>query len=838
MADTSPGPSVGGGGSRVCCASLERIAAHLPGVIYQFLLRPDGSVAFPYASPGLHRAFGVDPADIGRDASSVFSRVHPADLDPLRRSIRESAAALSVWSQEFRVVEADGTARWLAARSTPERLGDGSTLWHGFVQDVTERKRDEQRLRRLAVISDRTRDGLVLTDPGGRVEWVNAAFTRITGYDAEEVVGRKPGRLLQGPRTDPQTVDHMRERLAARDGFHVQIVNYRKDGEPYWCDIDAQPLYDDEGRLAHFVAVERDVSDRVEADATIREQGSRLKALLRSIPDLVFFKDRGGTYLGCNPAFERFVGREESQVIGLRDTDLFDREVAHGFRERDRLAMSAGRPMENEEWVDYPDGGRRLLSTHKAPLVPIDGGEPVGLVGISRDITDRHEAEQKLRALAERDTLTGLVNRQVLRRRTDAALRRARDAGPEVAMLFFDLDRFKSVNDTSGHEAGNALLRSVADRLRAVLRPGDTAARLGGDEFAVLLAPAQGLPAVEALAERLLGAIEQRHAVDGQQLFTSASIGIVHGVNGYADAEEMLRDADAAMYQAKAAGRGRYRVFDAEMHIRALRRARLERDLRAAAFDDQMWMCYQPIVGLEDGRVRGFEALLRWEHPELGGISPAEFIPIAEETGAIVELGRWVLDAACGQLAAWRQRFGDVAGAMNVNVSRRQLLSPGFERTVVQTLTAHGLDSRWLELEVIESAIVDDRVEIEPAVNRLRDLGVRVAIDDFGTGLSSLSALHRIPADTLKIDRSFIREMAGDTDRTAVVQAVIALADTFGLDVVAEGVESMDHVVRLQALGCPKAQGYWFARPMAADDATRLLAEGGLRSGGAIGHAA
>lgn len=947
---------------QTCCREqvdrcLDEITPHLPGVVYQFLLNPDGSCSMPYASGKLMDIFGVRPEDVRNDASAIFNFVHPDDLDRLWQSTLASARQLTPWQMEFRAFDAQGEIRWLCGNGSPTRTHDGGTLWHAFLTDVTEHKLREARAGQLAMIADRSRNGVVLADAEGRIEWINAGFTRITGYELDEVRGRRPGQVLQGPDTDRATIVEMGRQLARGEGFAVEVLNYRKSGEAYWSQVEVQPLHDEHGTLTHFMGIQLDVTERHRDAQTIKQQKTLLTALLASIPDLVFFKDRDGVYLGCNPAFEQFVGRSEQQIIGGTDYDLFPAEVANAFREYDTKMVASGQARSNEEWVDYPDRSKRLLDTLKAPLIHPDHDQPIGLVGVSRDITDRKRAEQqlreseeryslavrgssdgiwdwnlqtrrvyfaprwkqmlglaehevgdhpdewfnriascdlqkfqealddhiegrtesfeaevemthadgtprwmlcratavrnqagkatrlagsiaditqikraqqKLRHLAEHDQLTELANRHRFEQLVNQSIHEVGDGAGrqgDIAVLFFDLDRFKVINDSLGHSTGDELLISVAERVKQQLRPTDAAARVGGDEFVVLLREVRDLATVQQIARRLLDVCQQPHDLDRQQVVADASIGIVFGANGYDNAEQMIRDADAAMYQAKQAGRGRFHVFDASMHDRVLERLSLENALRRARFDRDFQLLYQPIVSLETGRIDGFEALVRWQDPTRGMVRPDQFIPIAEETGLIVPLGRWILRTACRTLARWRQQYGRAALTMNVNLSRRQLLDAELVAFVNQVLVDHHLPAANVELEVTENTIMNDRDSLAGPLEKLRATGVQLAMDDFGTGHSSLSCLHDFPLDVLKIDRSFVANMSARREFTAVVQAIVTLGDHLGLNIVAEGIETQDQMVRLQALGCNQAQGYLFARPLPLAQAEQLLAE-------------
>ena len=449
-------------------------------------------------------------------------------------------------------------------------------------------------------------------------------------------------------------------------------------------------------------------------------------------------------------------------------------------------------------------------------------------------------AEAQARHDAMHDSLTGLSNRAVLLDRIEQCLRRTkREKDFVFALLFLDFDRFKIINDSLGHEVGDQLLISMADRLKGSLRIGDTTSRvdqepdaendnlsvrLGGDEFVILLNGIKNVQDATLVAERIQKSLETPHKIGSHEVTSTASIGIVTSDLEYDSADDMLRDADTAMYRAKAAGRARHQVFDRAMHNEAVVRLELESDLRHALQDEQFRLVYQPIIDLRTGLAAGFEALIRWDHPERGVISPVDFIPIAEETGLIVPIGDWVLLKACQQLKQWQEQFpSDPPLSMNVNISKRQLTQSDLIETIEHVLTTTRIEPRTLNLEITETAIMDSLDEFNPVLQPLRACGVFLCIDDFGTGHSSLSCLHEFPIDVLKIDRAFLDNIKEDREYVAVTQAIVTLAQNLGMGVVAEGVETPEQVAMLQALEADYAQGYYFARPLRPDDAAAFL---------------
>jgi len=475
--------------------------------------------------------------------------------------------------------------------------------------------------------------------------------------------------------------------------------------------------------------------------------------------------------------------------------------------------------------------GERIAWCYSRGHVTVDGfGEPSHVLGVTMDITDRKQLEEKIAHQAFHDPLTGLANRVLFRDRVAHAIARTQRRGSPPAVLFLDLDNFKAVNDSFGHAAGDHLLTEVAGRLGRTLRAAATCARPGGDEFAVLLedAPDGAAPGANAacVAERLLAAFAPPIVVEGTEVFVGVSVGIAVAAAGDT-AEELLRNADLAMYRAKTTGKARYEVFEPTMHAAVRRRLELEAELRRAVEepDGQLVLHYRPIALLATGTVIGFEALVRWRHPSRGLVPPGEFIGIAEETGLVVPLGRWVLREACRQAAAWlRERGPDAALSISVNLSGRQLALPELPDHVEQALAESGLPPQSLVLEMTESTLVDHSRATLDRLWMLRGLGVRLAIDDFGTGYSSLGYLERFPVNLLKIDKAFVDRVGAVGNESPLARAILGLGGALGMRVVAEGIETAAQWQRLRELGCELGQGYYIAKPLPADDAVRMLA--------------
>ena len=549
----------------------------------------------------------------------------------------------------------------------------------------------------------------------------------------------------------------------------------------------------------------------------------RFRSLVSNARDLIVVVDMDGAIRFCSPSVGRVLGHAP---VGWGSSDLFahvhpeDVPQARGLIAQ-TLGAAAGGTRTSELRLRHADGSCR----HFEVLLTNLSVDPAvgGILATFHDISERKAFETELRHQAFYDGLTGLPNRTRVLDLLEQALRRAHRQQQPVAVLFLDLDNFKVVNDSLGHKAGDLLLTNVARRLESCLRASDTAARLGGDEFILLVEGISGPGDARAVADRLAEALRAPFLVEGREVFVTASIGIALSRTGE-DPESLVRTADLAMYQAKSSGKAGYAVFEPQMHVRARRRLEIETDLRRAIDRGELRVCYQPIVRLESGAIEEVEALVRWQHPQRGLVPPSEFIPIAEETGLIVPLGRWVLDHVCRQVRDWQVAGGSAAHLMvSVNLSARQFHDPQLVQDVASILREADLSPSDLKLEITESAAMIEAEATEKVLRALKALGIQLAIDDFGTGYSSLAYLKRFPVDTLKIDRSFVDGLGEDPQDTAIVRSVVALAQALGLSVTAEGVETPVQQAQLRLLGCDHGQGYLFSRPLAADELEHLL---------------
>ena len=569
---------------------------------------------------------------------------------------------------------------------------------------------------------------------------------------------------------------------------------------------------------------------RQTADDALRDSEERFALAVQGANDGLFDWDLRADSIYFSPRWKKMLGHSEHD-IGPSPREWFDR-VHPDDEPTFRRKLSAHLNGESEHFrmehrIRSAENGWIWVLTRGLAVRGPDGA-PSRMAGSQSDITARKKAEEKLQHDALHDDLTGLANRVLFMDRLSVALADVERAGKDTfAVLFFDLDRFKNVNDSLGHPLGDKLLIGIAQRLQECLRPGDTLARIGGDEFAILLNRINDIPAAIHVADRIQELLGMTFSIDGHEVFVTASIGIAHSATGYNSPEEIMRDADTAMYRAKAAGKARYEVFDRDMHQSAVALLKLETELRLGVQNNDFSMHYQPIVDLGSGRIVGFEGLVRWLHPERGIVSPNSFIAIAEETGLIVPLGWWVLEESCRQTCKWQRRFpSDPPLFISVNVSGKLFTKRGIVDRLMGVLEETGLAPESLRLEVTENVVLEHVDIALENLQQLRALGIQLSIDDFGTGYSSLSYLQRFQYDQLKIDRSFVSRLSHGSDSRAIVETILGLASNLGIGVVAEGVETAEQAERLRQMACPHGQGFWFSRPVTATDAGNLLAAG------------
>lgn len=706
-------------------------------------------------------------------------------------------------------------------------------------EDRRGRSAAEGQLRLLESAMQDVREGIFITtvEPGdqpGRVVFANRGWYRMTGYAPEDVVGRSP-RFLGPPWTCDEELARLRADETGEASFQGVDTSVRKDGTSFLLEWHVVPVRCDEGRLTHLVSVQRDVTDRMRAEEALRVSEERYAVAAEGSNDGVWDWDLRSGEVYLSTRWKAMLGCREEEIRGAPSEWLGRIHPADAARVRAELDahLEGDTPhFESEHRVRHRDGDWRWMLVRGLAVRDAEG-HATRIAGSMTDITQHKETEEQLAHGALHDALTGLPNRALLMDRLWHSLGRVRRYPRSlVAVLFIDLDRFKVINDSLGHGVGDRVLVHVARLLETCLRPGDTVARLGGDEFAMVLDDLRDPAEATRVASRIQRELQRPIAVEGREVFITASIGIalagggVYPAAASARPEELLRDADTAMYRAKALGKSRHVVFDSGMHERAVALLQLETDLRRSVERNEFKVLYQPVVSLERGDVVGFEALVRWDHPTRGLVPPSEFVPLAEETGLIVQIGRLVLRESCVQMRRWLDRFGQRRPlTVSVNLSGRQFAQPELLDEIRDVLEETAIDARRLHLEITETVLIENADSAAEMLARLRAMDICVSLDDFGTGYSSLNYLHRFKVDTLKIDKSFVDRIGRDGENAQIVGTIAALATNLGMSIIAEGVETYDQARLLWALKCGQAQGFLFSRPIDAARADALLAE-------------
>lgn len=682
----------------------------------------------------------------------------------------------------------------------------------------TERERTERRFKALV---QHAADLIVVTDRDGRLTYVSPSFEEQLGYAPSFATS-----LLGDDLAHPDDLKALSEqfdnvRLGAGETLACELRIRAADDSWHWFEITVSDLLDDPD-VAGVVSNLHEITDRKASEAALAEAEERFRTSFDEAPIGMVLVSLQGGILRANRAFGKIVGHPQEQLTGLSVQELThpdDREISASWITR-LLAAEVSNYQIEKRYL-HADGRAVWTSLH-ASFVRDPDGNPLYAIGQIEDITERRAMSALMAHAAIHDPLTDLPNRVLFTDRLELALARSLRSSRHVAVVFLDLDHFKLINDSMGHDRGDQLLRAVAERIRASVRPGDTVARFGGDEFTILFEDVADATSAREAADRTLTALNQPFELDEAEVFVSASVGVALSTTGHDTAATLLRNADAAMYRAKERGRAGIELYDQQDDPWTARRLRTGNDLHRALERNEFVLHYQPFVDLHSTTLVGLEALVRWRHPTRGLLAPGEFIDLAEDTGLIVPLGYWVIGEACRQAAEWkelRSRAGQEAWRlmMSINVSPRQLVERNFATRLIEIVDGSGVDRDHILLEVTETTVMRDPDHAIAVLESLRAQGMHICIDDFGTGYSSLSYLKRLPVETIKIDRNFVDGLGRDEEDTAIVKAVIGMADSLRLLCVAEGVETAGQVDALRALGCQVAQGFLFGHPLSAE---------------------
>jgi len=803
---------------------LQRLYANVPLMMGVVELHGDDDILHVSDNPATAAFFGTTPnATQGQLASALGVDVDTRRLwvEHYRKSHQTSCPIRFEYAHET-----PDETRWLEAMVSHIGLepATGQERYAYCVEDITARVVQRETARanenRQTALLRALPDLMFRIDQDGRYLDIHAPDPGALAAPVESLLGRTLEEVLPSHLAE-QFLRQIRDAIVTGVVAEVKYDMVTADGVERHFEARISP---DVGHSEALIVV-RDLTEWTQDRRALSVTAERLRTLIDSLQAAVLMEDEGRQVLVANQAFcDLFlIDAPPAALAGANAVDALE-AAKHHFASPDETvdrihALIGAQQAVFSETVEFANG-----KTLERDYIPVDlDGAYGGHLWLYHDITDRQEMEDELFRQAFHDPLTGLPNRALLNARLESALD-SPEGAEDIAMVFVDLDRFKVVNDTLGHSFGDQLLQEVAKRLQLAVRPEDTVARLGGDEFALLI---DGLPEADyavGVAQQIVDVLQIPVVVDGRELYAGASVGVSTGHPGQTDSGALLREADLAMYAAKAAGRSTYAVYNEASHSAATQRLQLEMDLRHAIERGELRVVYQPIVGLRDGVLAGFEALVRWEHPQLGLLMPDAFLGPAEESGQMELVDQWVLREACRQTAEWAKGRGDGRTPLriHVNCSGRDLASSGFSAGVLQALNGQGLNPEHLSLEITEHALVEDTEGVSKQLRRLQESGVRFSLDDFGTGYSSLSMLHALPVDTIKVDRSFVGDMDASAASRQLVEMVVGLGKMLGKSVVAEGIEGFKQLGALRQMECAFGQGYFFNRPLSAADATAL----------------
>jgi diguanylate cyclase (GGDEF)-like protein/PAS domain S-box-containing protein len=811
------------------------LVEQMPAAIYIDDVNETNSAV--YRSPHVEKVLGYGPEEYLTDPELWQKLLHPEDRERVLAENERTNATGEPFRIEYRQIAKDGSVVWIRDEAVLIRGDDGSPLyWQGVFMDVSERKKSQERLEEAEARYRSLVEQVPVSiyrqdvDHGGAISYISPQIERITGYAAEEYMG-DPDHWVETihPEDRERVLEEDERTDRTGEPFRAEFRKYTRDGRVIWLRDEAVLVRSPTGKPLYWQGIVMDVTERKEAEERLLEAEARYRTLVEQVPAVTYVQElrHSHTVVYVSPQIEEMTGYRPEAFMA--DPDLWYAVVHPDDLEWVRAEDDRTDEVQEVFRAEYRmvhRNGKVVWVRDEAVLIEDPVGVPRLWQGIMTDITERKNLEQRLRHQALHDPLTGLPNRTLFADRLAQAVARSNRRSENLAVLFVDLDNFKVINDSLGHEVGDNLLVAVAARIKSCLRPADTLARLGGDEFTILLEDVSDVRDATAVVRRVESGLRAPFGVDGREVFVTASIGIALSRTSHpARPADLLRQADLAMYGAKDEGKNSHKVFEEAMNASVNRRLQMENDLRRAVDRDEFHIVYQPKVSLSRGRIIGFEVLVRWQHPERGVIHPSEFITLAEETGLVVPIGTGVLRRACAMARRWRDlpRNGYAPPSISVNLSPRQFLEPDLAATVTRALVDSGLEPEALELEITETVLAQDALRAREVLVRLRNLGVRISIDDFGTGYSSLARLRDLPVDALKIDKSFVAGLGDDRGNEVLVSGMIELAAGLGLDVSAEGVENARQADLLRALGCDCAQGYYFGEPVVGEATYDLL---------------
>jgi diguanylate cyclase (GGDEF)-like protein/PAS domain S-box-containing protein len=803
----------------------------LPLVVYEVEALPP--YAPIYVSPKIEE-FGYSMDDWFSRSNLWINIVHPDDRERVARETEETMRLGINNEYEYRIIAGDGMVRWIYDKGRFIYDEENKPLrWQGMMLDITERKQTEEARLESEQLYRFLGEGILhqvwTAQPNGKLDYANRRTLEYFGRTFEELINQGWREFIH-PEDLPNCLQRWAESLNTGEYYEVEFRLKGSDGFYRWYLARATAGRDADGKIIKWFGTNTDIEEQKATGAAMRESEYKLRTLLDSMTEGLLQVNNKDEIEFVNDRFCEMAGYRREELLGQISEFLLDEEGRKLVREANKKRLE-GISSQYEIQLKKKSGEMMWVLIGGAPILNADG-KVTGTMGVFTDVNERKLAERQLLHDAFHDGLTGLANRTLFMDHLQQTIKRGKRRNPKnYAVLFLDLDRFKIVNDSLGHAEGDNLLKQAARRLEECLRFGDLLARLGGDEFTILLDELNETNDAILVAERIQNDLKVPFNLGGREVYISASIGIALSTAGHVRAEDMLRDADIAMYRAKAKGKAQYQVFNQSMHTRAISKLQLETEMRQGLQNGEFCLYYQPIVNLEDDNLAGFEALVRWNHPKRGLVSPGEFIPLAEETGLVIPLGRWILYESCRQMREWQKKNPWTSSLkVSVNLSSKQFLAPDLVEQVFAALVATQLDPHSLKLEVTESHVMENSDKAVTMMNTLREFGIEMSLDDFGTGYSSLSYLHRLPVNYLKIDRSFVSRMVESAENGEIVHTIIKLAQNLKMKVIAEGIETGEQLAKLKMLNCEYGQGYLFSKPLDADSASKFINESTLEN--------
>jgi len=804
-------------------------AMSVPGAIFRYQQFPDGRNHVFYLNPFCEKLWGIPPEVAAADGSVLWQLVHPEDRPAMLASVQVSAERLEPWFWQWRVQYPNGEICRFEGAGQPERCADGSVVWYTLVLDVSDRHAAEERLReqqaQLDLAVQASNIGFYFSDLRTRTSYVSPTYKVQLGYppDALEASPSDWASRLH-PEDRDRAITAFRRFIRGEADYSIDFRLRHRDGSYRWFHSNAVLIRDSQGQPCKVVGTHIDITERKTAEIALQQSEERYRLLAENINDIVCVHDAAGCCLYISPSYETLLKQNSTALIGQHFSELFHPDERAQVRQELAQMIQQNKFFPITHRVCTATGEILWLETLIKPRYS-EAGQLKTLQTTSRDVTARVKVQSQLRHEAYHDMLTGLPNRLYIVEKLEAAIARAhQDPRYHYALVFLDLDRFKVINDSLGHAIGDRVLVEFAQVLRSLLHGSYTVARLGGDEFVILITELRSLEEVIASCEQILARLQHPINIDDRQIFINSSLGIVFAQNEYTNSLEVLRNADIAMYEAKSGQKGHYAIFNPKMYEQVLQRLHIEHDLRCALEQQELRLFYQPFFDLQQQCLVGFEALVRWYHPKRGLISPADFIPVAEDTGLIVALDEWVLRHACEQLIQWQQQYPISHHLLlSVNVSAKTLKHPNFLATLDSIRQDCPLRCGSLVLELTERIAMELDEQIMGLLAALGDRHIEISIDDFGTGYSCLSYLHSLPIQHLKVDRSFVSQLEKNQRNYQITQMILVLTHQLGYRAIAEGIETPDQLQLLRELGCDYGQGYLFARPAPASDLEPLL---------------